>query len=54
MSKCGCSLKDLKHEYSLEEAMLIWESYHVGIVNEYQAIERAKRDAERKMKQRRR
>lgn len=34
--------------------MLIWESYHVSRLNEYLAVDKARRDAERKAKDRRR
>ena len=34
--------------------MLIWEAYHVSKVNEYYALEKAKKDAEAKIKNRRR
>lgn len=51
---CNCSLKELKHEYSLEEAMLIWEAYHNSKVNEYYALQKFKREAESKMRHRRR
>jgi hypothetical protein len=47
-------LKELKSEYSLEEAMMIWESYHVSRLNEYLAVDKARKEAERKMKSMRR
>jgi hypothetical protein len=54
ISNCGCTLKELKFEYSLEEAMMIWESYHISRLNEYLAVDKARKEAERKMKSMRR
>lgn len=33
--------------------MLIWEAYHVSKLNEYYSIEKAKKNAEAKLKRRR-